>query len=40
MPEPLGNVELYFFHNKFTKEKLKIFEDAFNRILEQFPHYK
>ena len=39
-PKPESNVELYFTHNKFTKEKLKIFEEAFNRILKQFPHYK
>lgn len=36
MPEPGGNVELYFSHNQFTKEKLKIFEDAFNRTFESF----
>ena len=35
-PEPGGNVELYFSHNQFTKEKLKIFEDAFNMKFEKF----
>ena len=35
-PEPSGNVDLYFFHNKFTKKKLKIFEDSFNMT---FPKY-
>ena len=35
-PEPSGNVDLYFFHNKFTKEKLKLFEDVFNRTFFKY----
>ena len=34
--EPSERVDLYFSHNKFTKEKLKIFEDAFNRTFFKF----
>ena len=35
-PEVLNRVNMYFFHNRFTKEKLKIFEDSFNMT---FPKY-
>ena len=35
-PESSNQVDLYFSHNKFTKEKLKIFEDSFNMT---FPKY-
>ena len=35
-PDPSSYVDLYFFHNKFTKEKLKIFEDAFNRTFSKY----
>ena len=31
-----GRVDLFFEHNKFTKEKLKVFEDKFNRTFPKF----
>ena len=37
-PNPENNVKLYFSHNKFSKEKLKIFEDNFNMTFDKY-HY-
>ena len=31
-----GRVKLFFVHNKFTKEKLKVFEDKLNRTFPNF----
>ena len=33
--DPMERIKCFFLHNKFTDEKLKIFEKAFNLILNR-----
>ena len=35
-----NRIEIFFQHNDFTNEKLKMFEYAFNRSFDQFRNYK
>ena len=37
--EPIvGRVDLFFIHNKFTQEKLKVFEKLLNQTFNGYPH--